>query len=167
MRYSSAFAASCIISGVPSIRTGTCSISSCRAGAAKQLPFRTEVCLTVDTEFSIGGAFAHPARLRPVGEPHVYCPVNGEDHGLPFILRTLARFGFPATFFVETLNIAYFGDTPLCRVVDKILAAGQDLQLHGPPKLAAFPLPRLGRSTIDRPPQRPLFWAVFAGNLAR
>jgi putative transposase len=31
MRSSSASAASCIISGVPSIRTGTCSISSCRA----------------------------------------------------------------------------------------------------------------------------------------
>lgn len=91
---------------------------------------RTEVCLTVDTEFSIGGAFAHPTELHPVGEPHAYCPADNEDHGLPFILRTLARYNAPATFFVETLNTAFFGDAPLRRVVEDILTAGQDVQLH-------------------------------------
>ncbi len=98
--------------------------------AAVHSSARTEVCLTVDTEFSLGGAFVQPTRLRPVGEPHVYCPAGGQDHGLPFILRTLARHKFPATFFVETLNTVYFGDAPLRRVVGDILAAGQDIQLH-------------------------------------
>ena len=91
---------------------------------------RTEVCITVDTEFSIGGAFADPAKFRPVGEDHALCPAGGEENGLPFILNTLARFHFPATFFIETLNTAYFGETPLRTIADRILTAGQDLQLH-------------------------------------
>jgi len=91
---------------------------------------RTEVCLTIDTEFSIAGAFADPVNRRPVGEARVYCPAQGEDCGLPFILRTLARFAVPATFFVETLNTAYFGDAPMRRIAETIVAAGQDAQLH-------------------------------------
>ena len=101
----------------------------------------TEVCLTVDTEFSIGGAFARPMKLRPIGEPHAYCPAEGKEHGLPFILRYLARFGFPATFFVETLSTAYFGDDPLRRIGDDILSAGQDLQLHLHPNWLHFRYP--------------------------
>ena len=112
----------------------------------------TEVCLTVDTEFSIGGAFARPTKLRPIGEPHAYCPAQGEDHGLPFILRTLARFGFPATFFVETLSTAYFGDDPLRRVVADILSAGQDVQLHLHPNWLHFRYPDWIERLSNGPP---------------
>ena len=90
----------------------------------------TEVCLTVDTEFSIGGAFADPTRHCPIGEDRVYCPVEGRDHGLGFILRTLEAHDQQATFFVETANIAYFGDHPMGRVVEILLKTGQDVQLH-------------------------------------
>lgn len=90
----------------------------------------TEICVTVDTEFSIGGAFADPERCHPVGEDRVHCPVGGEDHGLGFILRTLKIYEQQATFFVETANIAYFGDRPMGRVVDTLLDNGQDVQLH-------------------------------------
>jgi hypothetical protein len=90
----------------------------------------TEVCLTIDTEFGIGGAFNDPTNRLPIGEAFVRCPAEGVEHGLPFILRTLARFGVPATFFVETLNAVHFGDLPMRRVGDAILEAGQDIQLH-------------------------------------
>ena len=76
---------------------------------------RTEICLTVDTEFSTNGVFADPVNRAPIGAPNVYCPVGDQQHGLPFLLRTLGRYGLPATFFVETLNTAYFGDEPMRR----------------------------------------------------
>lgn len=90
----------------------------------------TEICVTVDTEFSIGGAFADPLRFQPIGEDRVHCPIKGHDHGLGFILRTLKARAQKATFFVETANIAYFGDRPMGRVVETLLKAGQDVQLH-------------------------------------
>ena len=90
----------------------------------------TEICVTVDTEFSIGGAFADPTRHQPIGEDRVHCPVNGRDHGLGFIIRTLKAYGQHATFFVETANLAYFGDRPMGRVVETLLGCDQDVQLH-------------------------------------
>lgn len=90
----------------------------------------TEICLTVDTEFSIGGAFADPKRCQPIGEDRVHCPIDGRDHGLGFILRTLKTYGQQATFFVETANIAFFGDRPMGGVVETLLDSDQDVQLH-------------------------------------
>lgn len=98
----------------------------------------TEVCLTFDIEFSVGGAFADPEGKQPLGEDWVNCPVEGRAQGLPFILETLAHYGQKATFFVESLNPAYFGDAPMGRVVARILDAGQDVQLHLHPCWRAF-----------------------------
>ena len=89
-----------------------------------------DVSLTVDVEFSIGGAFADPEACVPVGLAHVDCSAEGEDHGLPFLLRILGRHGFQATFFVETAQTAWFGDAPMASVVRRLLEAGQDVQLH-------------------------------------
>ncbi len=89
-----------------------------------------DVSLTVDVEFNIGGAFADPDVSAPVGLEHVDCPAEGEDHGLPFLLRLLSRHGFRATFFVETAQTAWFGEEPMRSVVERLLAAGQDVQLH-------------------------------------
>jgi hypothetical protein len=99
---------------------------------------RAEVCITVDTEFSIGGAFAAPSEHLPIAEDNVYCPAGGEDNGLPFIMRTLSRFGLPATFFLETLNRTYFGDKPIRDVGDYIREAGHDIQLHLHPSWLHF-----------------------------
>lgn len=90
----------------------------------------TEVCVTIDTEFSIGGAFSDPYRYQPVGEDRVHCPVGEQNHGLGFILQTLAAHNQQATFFVETANIAYFGNRPMGRVVETLLKNDQDVQLH-------------------------------------
>jgi hypothetical protein len=88
-----------------------------------------EVCITIDTEFSIGGNFEDPA-LAPVAEPIVLGSVGGREQGLGFLLDSLGEFGIRATFFVETLQTAYFGDEPMGGIARRIAAAGHDVQLH-------------------------------------
>lgn len=88
-----------------------------------------EVCITIDTEFSIGGNFEDP-RLTPVAEPIVLGSVGGKEQGLGFLLDSLAEFGARATFFVETLQTAYFGDEPMGGIARRIAASGHDVQLH-------------------------------------
>lgn len=90
---------------------------------------RTQICITIDTEFSIAGTFADPDR-QPLGEENVTCPVGGREQGLGFLLETFADHGVPATFFVETQQTAWFGDAPMGRMVERLLRAGQDVQLH-------------------------------------
>lgn len=99
---------------------------------------RTEVSITIDTEFSIAGAFDDPANRKPVGEEQVTCQIDGQEHGLGFLLETFTRYGTQATFFVEALNTAYFGDGPMGAQVERIISAGQDAQLHVHPCWAAF-----------------------------
>src|ERR1700736_4106947 len=88
-----------------------------------------EVCITVDTEFSIGGNFGNP-EMAPIAQPIVLGMIGGQEHGLGFILDSLAEFGVRATFFVETLQTAYFGDEPMREIARRIAAAGHDVQLH-------------------------------------
>ena len=88
-----------------------------------------EVCITVDTEFSIGGNFEDP-RLTPIAEPIVLGSSGGKEHGLGFLLDSLGEFGVRATFFVEALQTAYFGDEPMGGIARRIAGAGQDAQLH-------------------------------------
>jgi hypothetical protein len=88
-----------------------------------------EVCITVDTEFSIGGNFDNPD-MAPISEPIVLGSVGGREHGLGFLLDSLAEFGLPATFFVEALQTAYFGDEPMGSIARRIAEAGHDVQLH-------------------------------------
>ncbi len=112
----------------------------------------TEICLTIDTEFSINGAFAHPGSRVPLGEARVHCPVDGKDQGLRFLLRSLGEAGLGATFFVETANIAYFGDQPMGRVVETLLNHGQDVQLHLHPCWRIFDDPAWQSRVLDAPP---------------
>jgi hypothetical protein len=88
-----------------------------------------EVCITIDTEFSIGGNFEHP-ELTPIAEPIVLGPVEDKEHGLGFLLDSFAEFGAQATFFVEALQTAYFGDEPMGSIARRIAEAGHDVQLH-------------------------------------
>lgn len=95
------------------------------------------VCLTIDTEFSIAGAFADPAR-RPVGAQMVRCDVDGRSQGLDFILDCFAHNGIVGTFFVETLQRHYFRDDPMAPLARRIAAAGHEVQLHAHPCWAVF-----------------------------
>jgi hypothetical protein len=91
---------------------------------------KTEVSITVDVEYSIAGAFAWPDRFKPLGQEVVNCVVDGKEQGLGFILDSLGKFGMCGTFFIEPLQTAYFGDEPMGSTARRIVAAGQDLQLH-------------------------------------
>lgn len=99
---------------------------------------RTEVAITVDTEFNIGGALTFPDRFRPISNEVVDCVIDGRSEGLGFILETLARYGLTATFFVEALNHRYFGDVPMAKVCKRLNDAGQDVQLHIHPCWLSF-----------------------------
>jgi hypothetical protein len=89
----------------------------------------TEVCITIDTEFSIGGNFANP-ELAPIAEPIVLGSAGGTEHGLGFLLDSFSRYGVQATFFVEALQTAYFGLEPMGGIARRIADAGHDIQLH-------------------------------------
>src|SRR5947209_7251871 len=88
-----------------------------------------EVCITIDTEFSIGGNFGNPD-LPPIAAPIVLGPSGGKEHGLGFLLDNFSEFGIRATFFVEALQTAYFGDEPMGGIARRIADAGHDVQLH-------------------------------------
>ena len=115
---------------------------------------RTEVCITVDVEFSIAGALTDPGRYRPVSDPPVYGRIGTREHGLGFLLDNLGAHGLTATFFVECLNPSYFGDAPMGRVVERLLAAGQDVQMHLHPEWLYFCEPRW-RETVATMMPRP------------
>jgi peptidoglycan/xylan/chitin deacetylase (PgdA/CDA1 family) len=98
---------------------------------------RTRVCITVDTEFSIAGAF-HDAGRTPVAEPLVWCNTRERSEGLGFMLDTFERFGVQATFFVETVQRLYFRHDPMRPIAQRIRDAGHEVQLHTHPCWSLF-----------------------------
>ncbi|MFT5720525.1 MAG: peptidoglycan/xylan/chitin deacetylase (PgdA/CDA1 family) [Motiliproteus sp.] len=89
---------------------------------------KTKVIFTVDTEPSIAGALSD-TRLKPLIHEPVWGEVRGRSEALGFITRTLSQHQIPATFFVETLNNAYFGDQ-MRPYVEHLLDNTFDVQLH-------------------------------------
>lgn len=113
----------------------------------------TEVVITIDTEFSAGGAFEDlTGTRRPVGEPNVTGPVGGKDQGLGFMLDTFARHDVPATFFVETLQTRHFGPEPMGALARRIHEAGHDVQMHLHPLWLAFDGEYIARDMTPWPP---------------
>jgi len=98
----------------------------------------TQICITIDTEFSIAGHFDHPETYLPVAEPVVFGAVDGKEESLGFLLDTFDRYDVKATFFVECANYFYFGDEPMLTVVNRLKAAQQDIQLHVHPVWLSF-----------------------------
>src|ERR1700737_1627327 len=98
---------------------------------------RTQVCITIDTEFSIGGAFAD-ASCQPVAEPMVWCDVGGHSEGLGFLLNCFRTHRIKATFFVEALHRTYFRHDPMRPIARKIHDAGHDVELHAHPCWSVF-----------------------------
>lgn len=118
---------------------------------------KTKVFITIDTEFSIGGAFSDPIHNRPVGAQSVLCEIDGKSQGLSFLLDTFATFGVVATFFVEALNIHYFGDPPMRDLALRIKAAGHDVQLHLHPVWTYFKDPNWMTRLKSAPPHDPMY----------
>ena len=103
---------------------------------------RTKVFLTIDTEFSIGGAFQAPLAVQPIGAQNVLGMVEDRSEGLGRMLETFGEHGLCATFFAETMQTAYFGDEPMGQLVKRIGAAGHDVQLHLHPVWSYFDHPQ-------------------------
>ena len=91
---------------------------------------RTEITITIDTECSIAGAFENPEENTPVAEQAIMCIADGKEQGLGFLLDTFSKYNITASFFVECAQYYYFGDEPMKTVMQRILDAGQDAQLH-------------------------------------
>jgi peptidoglycan/xylan/chitin deacetylase (PgdA/CDA1 family) len=98
----------------------------------------TQICISIDTEFSIAGHFEDPLRYKPVAEPMVYGEVDAKEEALGFLLDVFDRYQITATFFVECANYFYFGDEPMRGVVKRLKAAAQDIQLHIHPVWLSF-----------------------------
>lgn len=94
---------------------------------------KTQVYITVDTENSMGGAWARP-EVRPVpSDRRVFCRINGTDHGIGWQCDELARRGMRASFFCEVLSSFVLGEDDTRAYVDYLLQRGQDVQLHTHP----------------------------------
>ena len=46
---------------------------------------KTKVFITIDTEFSIGGAFDAPLTVKPIGSQNVWCEAAGKSQGQPLM----------------------------------------------------------------------------------
>src|SRR5208283_2072113 len=109
---------------------------------------RIKVVLTVDTEASIAGAFRENAAHTPLIHEPVAGVVDGKSEALGFLVDTLSRHGLVATFFVETVQARYFPDAAMGGYVDRLLRAGQDVQLHLHPCWLSFEDGKLNRSSL-------------------
>lgn len=85
----------------------------------------TPVFLTVDTEF----AWRHHAAGLDV-ETIYARSLEPAGVGLGYQLARLAEHGLKACFFVDPMPALVFGLSPIQRMVETILAAGQEVQLH-------------------------------------
>jgi len=89
---------------------------------------KTKVFLTFDVEHSIGGAFEND-KLKPVpAERRIFCNIDGRGYGLPLSIRTLNAHKLKGNFFVETLNIHYFGTKEVSKIIKYL--RGHDVLLH-------------------------------------
>ena len=70
--------------------------------------------------------------------------------GVPYQLRTLAEHGLKACFFVDPMPALMFGIEPIRLMVEPILAARQEVQLHLHPNWADPRAPVFELASIDR-----------------
>jgi hypothetical protein len=85
----------------------------------------TRVLLTVDTELSWG----HHARGASWPENLRLC-FDPAGVGVPWQLSVLREHGLKACFFVDPMPARVYGLDPTRRMVETVLAAGQEVQLH-------------------------------------
>lgn len=91
---------------------------------------KTAVHITIDTESAMGGAWDTPGQGPLPASRHVFCQDGSGAYGIPLITRELGRYGFRATFLCEMLATQVLGEADTRSVVDALLTAGQDVQLH-------------------------------------
>lgn len=92
----------------------------------------SNVLITVDTEL-----LWRPDAPRDCWQALYERSCEPAGVGLAFQLDMLARYGLKACFFIDPMPAALFGIDPVRRMVDTVLAAGQEVQLHLHPQWAA------------------------------
>ncbi len=85
----------------------------------------TRVLLTIDTELT-WRSFARGAGWRE----NLEASFDPAGCGVSWQLERLARHGLKACFFVDPMPALVYGPEPILRMVEPILAAGQEIQLH-------------------------------------
>ncbi|MBR0553677.1 polysaccharide deacetylase [Stakelama marina] len=85
----------------------------------------TRIFLTVDTEL----AWRHHAEGRPIDDI-AELSLEPAGVGVTWQLEQLRRHGLKACFFVDPMPALVYGLDPIKRVVETILEAGQEVQLH-------------------------------------
>lgn len=93
---------------------------------------KTRVYITIDTECAEERGLADP----PMGwDVRVWGKFANQRRalGIEMIMAELAAYGTRATFFVEALGAAYFGEDELARVCGALVRGGHDVQLHTHP----------------------------------
>lgn len=85
----------------------------------------TRVLITVDTEL----VWRHHAPGQS-WEENFRLSYEAAGVGIPYQLAVLAEHDLKACFFVDPMPAAVFGLEPIRRMVEPILAAGQEVQLH-------------------------------------
>jgi hypothetical protein len=93
----------------------------------------TRVLITVDTELAWG-----PYSEGAGWEENFARSFDPAGVGVPWQLRRLAEHGLKAVFFVDPMPALVYGIEPIRRMVEPILAAGQDVQLHLHPVWASI-----------------------------
>lgn len=103
----------------------------------------TPVFLTIDTELRWGD---HAAGL---GIDDIYArSIEPAGVGIGYQLDQFRRYGLKATFFVDPMPAILFGLDPIRRIVDTVLNAGQEVQLHLHPNWAGAKLGDKGAAYI-------------------
>lgn len=110
------------------------------------------VLLTFDVEIWCDGWSDLDGSFPKAFSRYVYGRSSRGDCALPLTLRILNEHGLRGTFFVEPLFACRFGLDRLREIVDLVVSAGQDVQLHLHPEWAdeARP-PLLGGVSSKRP----------------
>lgn len=92
------------------------------------------VFVTVDVEWWPRSWDNYRSEFRDCFRRYIFGETGRGDYGLPFQLRLANEHGLRFTFFVESLFACEFGLGPLRDIVDLIVDAGQDVQLHAHPE---------------------------------
>jgi hypothetical protein len=88
------------------------------------------VHFTIDTETSMGGAWADPACAPlPLDRP-VFGKLASRFYGIPLIMDILEEHGFRGTFFTEVFCSYSVGRDEVAKACRSILERGHDCQLH-------------------------------------
>ncbi len=99
---------------------------------------KTNVLLTIDVEFSIGGHFQFPTNKPVPADRIIYCKINGKEYGINLIMDILDDYGMKGIFFVETESRFYFGESVVADIANHIQSRGHEVQLHTHPNFRTF-----------------------------